>query len=302
MATDDTVSQATEYSLTWSAFKVECRLMADRLKAFAKERGVYGIPTGGCFVAQELSKLLGCHVLDTPKPGCLVVDDLVDSGKTMKPFVEDGYTCDALFYKPHSPAGYAPGARKTSAWVQFPWEHTAQPEDAVVRLLEFVGEDPKRDGLEKTPDRVCRAFAEMTAGYKQNAKDILGTVFETDYDQIIMLKDIQFSSLCEHHMLPFSGLISVGYLPGTGKVVGISKLARLVQMHAKRLQIQERMTADIAKDVMKHLDARGVAVITRAKHNCMGCRGVKDPVASMVTSEMLGVFRDDAKARAEFFA
>jgi len=304
MAAVNTAPQVSSHPvrrITWAEFTRDCGGLVEEIRrAGLRVSGVFGVPSGGCHVAQIVAHALEVPVLDEPERDCVVVDDLIDSGKTIQSYSARGHMCLTLYRKPHSPPGY--GIRTLSGWLQFPWEHSGRPEDAVTRLLEFIGEDPTRDGLIKTPERVCRAFAEMTAGYAQTAKDILGTVFETEYDQVIMLRDIQFSSLCEHHMLPFSGLATVAYLPGTGKVVGISKLARLVQMHAKRLQIQERMTSDIADDVMNILSAKGAAVIIRAKHLCMGCRGIKDPVASMVTSEMRGLFREDATARAELFS
>ncbi len=171
-------------------------------------------------------------------------------------------------------------------------------EEAVSTLLQLIGEDPQRNGLRETPSRVCKALLEMTAGYKEKPEEILGKVFEDSYDEIVILKGISFTSLCEHHLLPFIGTADVGYLPG--KVVGLSKLARLVDCFARRLQLQERMTRQIAEALIEHLSAKGAAVVIRAVHSCMACRGVKKSGAEMITSAMLGVFRDEAKARSEF--
>jgi len=170
--------------------------------------------------------------------------------------------------------------------------------DAVVDLLRFIGEDPARDGLADTPDRVIRAWREMTAGYDQDPAEILGRTFDEPSDELIVLSGVAFHSVCEHHLLPFQGTACVGYLPG--KVVGISKLARLVDCFARRLQIQERVTRQIAEAIMLHLDARGAAVIVRAHHLCMGCRGVRQPGADMITSSMAGSLRTDATTRSEF--
>ncbi len=170
--------------------------------------------------------------------------------------------------------------------------------DAVTTLLRYIGEDPSRDGLRDTPDRVIRAWREMTAGYREDAGEILSRTFEETSDELVILGGISFYSTCEHHLLPFYGTASVGYLPG--KVVGISKLARLVECFARRLQIQERMTKQIAESVEKHLDARGVGVVIRAHHLCMGCRGARQPATQMVTSSMLGTLRHDAVSRSEF--
>jgi GTP cyclohydrolase IA len=174
----------------------------------------------------------------------------------------------------------------------------AAAESAVATLLRYIGEDPTREGLAETPARVVRAWREMTSGYDQDPAEILGRTFEESSDELIILRGISFYSTCEHHLLPFYGEACVGYLPG--KVVGISKLARLVHCFAHRLQIQERMTAQIAGAIEKYLKARGVGVILRAHHLCMGCRGVRQQDTDMVTSAMLGMLRSDATSRSEF--
>ncbi|HSP16530.1 MAG TPA: GTP cyclohydrolase I FolE [Thermoanaerobaculia bacterium] len=171
-------------------------------------------------------------------------------------------------------------------------------EEAVSTILRFVGENPSRDGLLDTPGRVVRAWREMTAGYREDPSEILGTTFEEDCDEMVVLTGVSFYSTCEHHLLPFYGTASIGYLPG--KVVGISKIARVVNCFARRLQIQERLTREVADAIETHLDAKGVAVVIRAHHLCMGCRGVKQPGTDMITSAMRGVLRNDANARSEF--
>lgn len=175
---------------------------------------------------------------------------------------------------------------------------TAEGENAVETLLRLVGEDPRRDGLCDTPSRVVKALLEMTAGYDESPEEILSTTFAEHSDELIVLRGIDFHSTCEHHLLPFHGVAHVGYLPG--KVVGISKLARLVHCFARRLQIQERLTQQVAHAVETHLEARGVGVIVTAHHLCMGCRGVRLPATQLVTSAMLGTLRNGAATRAEF--
>jgi GTP cyclohydrolase I len=179
--------------------------------------------------------------------------------------------------------------------IEFP---TSAAEEAVSTLLRFIGEEPERDGLRDTPARVVKAWREMTAGYGEDPAEILARTFDESSDEMILLRGISFYSTCEHHMLPFYGQAVVGYLPG--KVVGISKLARLVECFAKRLQVQERMTRQIAEAVETHLQARGVGVVLRAHHLCMGCRGVRQEETEMVTSSMLGTLRTDAASRSEF--
>ncbi len=186
-------------------------------------------------------------------------------------------------------------SQETARILQFP---AAEAEEAVTTLLRFIGDDPERDGLRDTPARVVRAWREMTAGYAEDPAEILSRTFEESSDEMVILRGISFYSTCEHHLLPFYGDAVVGYLPG--KVVGISKLARLVECFAKRLQVQERMTRQIAEAVERHLQARGVGVVLRAHHLCMGCRGVRQEETEMVTSSMLGTLRTDATSRAEF--
>lgn len=173
----------------------------------------------------------------------------------------------------------------------------------VASLLRHVGEDLNRDGLSDTPDRVIRWFEEVTRGYSEDPSAILARTFDHASDELILVRDIPFVSLCEHHLLPFHGRVTVGYIPGaSGKVVGLSKIPRLVDAFAGRLQIQERLTFQIAEALEKNLGARGVGVLVRARHECMTMRGVKKPEADMVTSAMLGVLRSDATARQEFMS
>jgi len=188
--------------------------------------------------------------------------------------------------------------RRDLRLAEVPVPRHSEGEDAVVSLLRMIGEDPARDGLLETPRRVVQALREMTEGYREEPSEILSKTFEEASDELIVLRGIEFHSTCEHHLLPFYGTASVGYLPG--KVVGISKLARLVHCFARRLQIQERLTRQIADAVSEHLDARGAAVVVKAHHLCMGCRGVKLPGTEMITSAMLGTLREDAVTRGEF--
>jgi GTP cyclohydrolase I len=170
----------------------------------------------------------------------------------------------------------------------------------VEQMLSELGEDPSRQGLRATPKRVARAFRELTDGYGQSASDVVaGAVFDQDYDEMVLVKDIPFYSLCEHHMLPFFGSCHVGYLP-KGKVVGLSKIPRLVGMFAHRLQLQERMTTEIAEALNDELAPRGVGVVVEARHLCMEMRGVQKTGGQLITSCMLGTFRKDARTRAEF--
>lgn len=167
-------------------------------------------------------------------------------------------------------------------------------------LLRAIGEDPRREGVLDTPRRVVKAFREMTAGTHVDVAAILERQFESaGYDGVVAVTGIDFVSLCEHHLLPFSGTCSVAYLPGNGRVVGLSKIPRVVDAYARRLQLQEQMTVQIAKAFEDHLKPKGVGVLVEATHSCMSCRGVRKPNARMITSEMLGAFRRDCAARDE---
>jgi GTP cyclohydrolase I len=170
---------------------------------------------------------------------------------------------------------------------------------AVSCLLEFIEGETTREGLERTPERVIDSFAEIYAGYNQNAREILAATFNSEgYDGIVLLKDIEFHSTCEHHLQPFRGSAHIAYIP-VDRIVGISKLARLVDMHAQRLQNQERITKNIADDLIAYLSPLGAAVIIDASHGCMQCRGVRKQNAIMTTSAMRGVFFEKSEARAE---
>lgn len=172
---------------------------------------------------------------------------------------------------------------------------------AVREILLAVGEDPNREGLRKTPQRVARMYAEMFEGLAVDPRDHLQTFFEEKYDELVVLRDIPFHSMCEHHLLPFMGKAHIAYLPD-GKVIGLSKMARVVDAFAHRPQVQERLTTQVAEILMQELGAKGVAVVIEAEHSCMTCRGVKKPGSVMVTSAVLGLCRTSASTRAEVMA
>ena len=177
----------------------------------------------------------------------------------------------------------------------------ARIEKAVREILLAVGENPDREGLLKTPNRVARSYAELMAGLHDDPRRHLRTVFHERYDEIVLLRDIEFNSLCEHHLLPFTGRAHVAYLPD-GKVVGLSKLARLVEGFARRPQVQERLTTEIADALMEELNPIGAACIVEATHTCMTIRGVRKPGSTMVTSALRGIFKENPSSRAEVLA
>lgn len=188
---------------------------------------------------------------------------------------------------------------KDSGAAVAPFDHE-RAAAAVRELLIAVGEDPDREGLQKTPERVAKAFAEMFGGLHTDPDDVLNTTFGEDHDELVLVKDIPMYSTCEHHLVSFHGVAHVGYLPGTsGRVTGLSKLARVVDLYAKRPQVQERLTAQIADALVRKLDPRGVIVVIEAEHLCMAMRGIRKPGASTTTSAVRGSFKDSATSRAE---
>lgn len=177
----------------------------------------------------------------------------------------------------------------------------ARAEAAVRELLIAIGEDPDREGLKRTPARVASAYAEMFAGLSVADPDaVLETTFDENHDELVLVKDIALYSICEHHLVPWHGSAAVGYIPGEdGRITGLSKLARLVDLYAKRPQVQERLTSQVADAVMRRLEPQGVVVVVQAEHLCMAMRGVRKPGSSTVTSAVRGIFKDDPRSRAE---
>jgi GTP cyclohydrolase IA len=178
-----------------------------------------------------------------------------------------------------------------------PFDHE-RAEAAVRELLAAMGEDPEREGLRETPARVARAYAELTQGLRQTARDVLTTTFDLGHEEMVMVKDIEVFSCCEHHLVPFHGVAHVGYIPADGRITGLSKLARLVDLYARRPQVQERLTSEIADALVEHLRPRGAIVVVDCEHLCMSMRGVRKPGSRTVTSAVRGQLRDPA-TRAE---
>src|ERR1700733_9818206 len=190
--------------------------------------------------------------------------------------------------------------RSDPATLTLPEFDQDRAEAAVRELLIAVGEDPERQGLIDTPARVARAYQEMFAGLYTNPDDVLNTTFDEQHDELVLVKDIPMYSTCEHHLVAFHGVAHVGYIPGVdGRVTGLSKLARVVDLYARRPQVQERLTAQVADAIVRKLDPRGVIVVTDAEHLCMGMRGVRKPGARTTTSAVRGMFQTSPSSRAE---
>jgi GTP cyclohydrolase I len=173
-------------------------------------------------------------------------------------------------------------------------------ERAVREILVAIGEDPDRDGLRQTPGRVARAYAELFAGLRVDPARVLSTAFEEEHDELVLVRDLEVISMCEHHLLPFHGVAHVGYIPGEhGRITGLSKLARLVEVYARRPQVQERLTSQVADMLMERLEPRGTIVVVDCEHMCMSLRGIRKPGARTITSAVRGIFQSDAKSRSE---
>ena len=292
-------------------FEMDLESLARQITLCDREYcGIYGIPQGGIPLAIALSISLGIplvaqeELMDYDDEGLqiLIVDDLIDSGKTIADW--SGYDRAVIGAKPDSPEqdGIIYSARQfPQEWIHFFWEppENEDPEKLVTRMLEYIGEDPNREGLVETPTRVIKSFERLYGGYNQDPKDIMKTFSEDSCDEMVVLKDITIHSTCEHHMLPFSGKAHIGYIPN-GRVIGVSKLARLLDIFARRLQIQERIGERVTQALMEHLKPLGAACVIEARHSCMTARGVEQQTTTMVTSSLKGVFQEKPEARAEF--
>lgn len=232
--------------------------------------------------------------------GVLVVDDIADSGRTLLPYKENHdiavlhlrASCDLV------PNFYANFVRDT-AWIEYWWENDGNDiESNIVRQLQYIGEDPNREGLRETPARVVKSWGKLFGGYKASVEGVFKTFEEGACDSMVILKDIEFYSTCEHHLLPFYGKAHIGYIPA-GKVIGVSKLARLLEVFARRMQIQERIGEEVTTALMTHLQPKGAICILEAQHHCMTSRGVEKQDSVMVTSSIRGIF-SELNVRNEF--
>ena len=274
---------------------------------------IYGVPRGGIPLAVALSQEFDIPLANdlSGSFNYLVVDDVIDSGKTRLKYVHYDFAC--LHIKQNAPSveemvftTFIANQDRTGDWIEYFWEGNEQPaEDAIIRLIQAIGDDPNREGMLETPKRVISSWKQLYCGYEGNTEDRIRNMMTqftcNGYDELVLLKDIEFYSFCEHHMLPFFGKAHIAYIP-KDKVVGISKLARLLDIHSRKFQIQERIGELVTKDIIKYLDAQGAACIIEAQHLCMKMRGVSKQHSTMITSSMKGAFLNKPAARAELMA
>lgn len=260
---------------------------------------LFGIPRGGVPAAFAVAQHGWFEVVDDPEQADVLIDDLVDSGDTMRKWCDEypGKHFCALIDKTSLPDGHP-----HKGWIVFPWEGNTEGSlaDNIKRMLQFVGEDAERGGLQETPLRVAKAWQFWCDGYNHDPAEIL-KVFEDGgegYDEMVMVKDIPIYSHCEHHMAAIFGTATIAYIPN-GKIVGLSKLSRLAEIFARRLQVQERLTAQIADALWENLNPKGVGVIIKARHMCMESRGICQQGHHTVTSALRGVMKE-GDPRAEF--
>ena len=309
--------------VTWVAIDAAARNLALEIRAqlpsieSLSELRLYGVPRGGVNAALAVARWLrdpdlvsdrigiapaprDVRLVEESQHAHVIIDDMVDTGATMKRFNEQ-YPGKPFHYLFDKWAMADPGQ-----WLVFPWEvedEDAGPTENVRRLLAYVGENPNREGLLETPDRVIKAWDFWTKGYDEDPADILKTFSDgaERYDQMVVVRDIDVWSHCEHHLAPFFGVAHVAYIPDS-KIVGLSKLARLVDCYARRLQVQERLTSQIADALVEHLMPRGVGVVLQCRHLCMESRGIQSRGAATVTSSLHGDLLAETAARAEFMS
>lgn len=297
-----------------TVFKKCCVALARQLGTMAttlrRPLRIYGIPKSGSIVASHLAALKpsAITVVYQPEIADCFVDDIIDTGTTQKRYRERyGKSTYALYGKGKQRNCIVLVPRTT--WVEFPWERedatSKEHQDFIVRLLEELGEDANREGLRDTPARFLKAWKEMTAGYTMDltlkgmeSADLLSPA---DTHGMVVVQDIAFHALCEHHLLPFVGKVHVGYLPDR-HLIGHSKIPRIVEMYARRLQVQERIGQQICDALEQVLQPRGIGVIVEASHFCMMMRGVKKEGARIITSHLKGAFKDDPRTRQEFLS
>ena len=292
--------------VSWKEVHARAAVVAAAIDAMflgCTELLVYPVPRGGIPAAQAIITAMArrgspicLELVESPADADMIVDDLIDSGATAQ-----------RHEKYHNPFYVLFDKRKAEdqKWLVFPWERAVRedgPQENIRRLIEFIGDDPNREGLLDTPDRVIRSYQELFGGYSQKVEDVIKVFNDDTCDEMVVLKDAEFFSTCEHHLLPFFGRAHVAYIP-KGRVIGASKLVRIVEVFSRRLQIQERLCEQITGAMDKFLQPKGSACVLEAQHFCMTCRGVQKQHSKFITSSLTGAFRDSGNdSRREFLS
>jgi len=267
---------------------------------------IYGVPRGGIPVAYLLRGFACLMVASNPEDADVIVDDVIGTGATRARYCKSKLKANNPLFL--TLGEFLSPPKQDAEWITFPWEvteggHDESATDIVTRLLDYIGEDTKREGLSETPKRVLKAWSEWTEGYNQDPSLVM-KVFEDgaeSYDEMVVVKDLPFYSHCEHHLAPFFGTATIAYIPN-GKVIGLSKLGRVLNIFAKRLQVQERLTSQVAQALIDGLNPRGVGVLIKARHMCMESRGLNCQGHHTITSALKGNFLTEPAVRSEFLS
>lgn len=285
-----------KYRISWDEFFLFCNRLAEKIYVDReKYTSLYPVMKNGLPIAERLSLQLNIPIVYEIQKNCLIIDDLIDSGRTLGEFEQDKAV---LFVRHGKEKEINYFVEHLDKWVVFPWEKENDICDNIIRILEYIGENPNREGLKETPQRIVNSWKELFSGYNQDPCNLIKIFEDGVCDEMIILKNIEFYSFCEHHFLPFFGRVDIGYVPN-GKVIGVSKLARLTEVFARRLQIQERLTQQIADFLFERLEAKGVMVKIEAVHFCMIARGIQKQNSKMITSAIRGVYEKQG-VRQEF--
>lgn len=283
--------------------------LAKRITEEGKGKAIYAIPRGGVPAAMMVMNYLppGFGLVDCPSEADIFIDELVDSGTTARLYSSRGKPFYALYSKSRQVPSAVRFAEELSpnCFVVFPWEGSAEGSatDIGIRLLQYIGEDPSREGLAETPARFLKAWAEWTRGYKMDVDHLFKDFGDgaENYDEMVMVDPIPFYSHCEHHLAAIFGTVHLAYIP-SGRIAGLSKFCRLVDAFACRLQVQERLTVQIADSIVQYLAPIGCGVVVRARHFCMESRGAKKPGTETQTIALRGCMKDEPSCRAEFLS
>lgn len=290
MATEHTVPQIIKRKVRWE----EVFTFVQRLSNEFGNLKVYGVPKNG-LILSALCANAGMRFTHSPTEADLIIDDIVDTGKTKKKYVEDyPYTQFRVMFDKKR--------MDECPWIQMPWEEDCETLTHMTRVVEALVPDfCKNEDMHETPSRWINAMTEMLEGYNIDPTVFVKKAFDVPHDNLIVVKGIRFASLCEHHLLPFTGTADVCYLPDK-RIIGLSKIPRIVHAYARRVQVQERLTDQIGQFIMQHVQAKGCGVIVRGRHECLRCRGAKQSDVEMITSSMLGELRQSEQLRNEFLS